>query len=242
MTAVAALVVAGGAGERMRRSGSVVPKPLVAVGGVPLVELNLRALVHHGLRDLHVAVAAGATDVIDLVESCRPWLERREARLSLVMEDPPLGSIGAAALVPPTSALVVVNADNVTSLDLAAVVEVHEASSAAMTLAVHDEPFPMPFGEITRDGDRVLDYVEKPTYEICVSSAISVLGPEAVALIDPGEPIGLPVLSRRVLDAGLLLRAHHHDADWADVNDLSLVERAERVVAAHPDVFAGDAG
>jgi NDP-sugar pyrophosphorylase family protein len=124
----------------------------------------------------------------------------------------------------------VVNADNVTSLDLAGIVAAHRATAAAMTLAVHDEPFLMPFGEITVDGDRVTDYVEKPTYRICISSAVTVLGPPAVALVEPGEDVGLPVLARRVLDAGMVLSAHHHEADWADVNDLG-VERAGRVVA-----------
>lgn len=234
-----ALVVAGGAGTRMQRSGSDLPKPLVRVGGVPLVELNLRALVRQGATDLYVAVAAGAPDVARHLESCRPWIERSGAELSLIVEDPPLGSIGAAASVPGVPELLVVNADNVTSLDLAGMVAAHRAAAAAMTLAVHDEPFLMPFGEITVDGDRVTDYVEKPTYRICISSAVTVLGPPAVALVEPGEDVGLPVLARRVLDAGIVLSAHHHEADWADVNDLGVLERAERVVAAHPDLFAG---
>ena len=50
-------MVAGGAGERMRRSGSGVPKPLVPVRGVPLLEHNVSALLAAGVTDVHVAVS-----------------------------------------------------------------------------------------------------------------------------------------------------------------------------------------
>ncbi len=53
---VAGLVVAGGAGERMSRSGSTVPKPLVKIRGVTLLERNVFTLLRAGITDIHVAV------------------------------------------------------------------------------------------------------------------------------------------------------------------------------------------
>jgi len=234
------LVVAGGAGERMRRSGGGVPKPLVEVGGRTLLEHNLRALLQSGIDEVHVAVSALAPEVGAFVSTRGAELaDRFGARVEVIFEDPPLGSLGAAAFVDAPGDLLVVNADNLTAMDLTMVLESHRRSRAAMTLAVHDEAFPMPFGEITLDGDRVVAYREKPTFRITICSAVTVLGRRARDLIERGENVGLPALANRLLEHGLPIHGFVHDAPWIDVNDLSAAARAEDLLAAHRGEFSG---
>ncbi len=239
-----AVVVAGGAGERMRRSGSDRPKPLVVVGGRTLLEHNVAALLAAGFRDLHVAVAAAATDVRACVAGpCAAMAAAAGAAVAEVVEDVPLGSLGAVALVAPgADDVVVTNADNLTALDLAAVLRDHRTVGADLTLAVHDEPFPMAFGEITMDGERVTAYREKPTYMIRICTAVTVLGRGALDLFEVGENVGLPVFANRVLDAGLHVHGHLHEAAWIDVNDLAAAARAEELLAAEPDRFRPPGG
>jgi NDP-sugar pyrophosphorylase family protein len=125
----------------------------------------------------------------------------------------------------------VVNADNLTALDLGAVVADHLASGAAMTQAVHHQSFHMPFGEIELAEDGTISaYREKPTYEILISSAITVVSPEAAELVRRGEFINLPLLANRVLEAGMTLRGYRHDAAWIDVNDLGARSRADQLL------------
>ena len=232
------LVMAGGAGERMRRSGATVPKPLVRVAGASLLQHNVVALLHAGFDDLHIAVGAGAQDVIEHAGgTCRELAQRSGASLEVIVEERPLGSMGALHRITARDDVLVVNADNLTALDLRVLLDDHRRSGAAMTIAVHDEPFQMPYGETVLEGDRVVEYREKPTYRITVSSAVSVVGRPAADLVGPDEFLNLPDLCNRVLDEGLLLHAHRHEAPWADVNDLGVVERAEQLVAAHPDLF-----
>ena len=75
--------MAGGAGERMRRSGEDVPKPMVAVLGIPLVEWNVTALLRAGITDVALVVAASG-DAADQVTAWRrlvapSWLGRAAA-------------------------------------------------------------------------------------------------------------------------------------------------------------------
>ena len=63
-----ALVMAGGTGERMLASGSRVPKPLVPVLGVPLLERNLWALIRHGIRQIAVLVPSAEGRLREFVE------------------------------------------------------------------------------------------------------------------------------------------------------------------------------
>ncbi len=235
----AGLIMAGGAGERMRRSGSAVPKPLVTVAGKPLLEWNLLALLQAGLRDIHVSVSAADGPVRDFARAhCADLARRHGADLAVIQETQPLGSIGAAAGLADRGDVVAVNADNLTSLDLGAILAAHRADGAALTLAVHDEPFPIPYGQVTTEHGRVVAYREKPSLAVRVCSAVSVLGTQAVQAIAPGEAIGLPALANRLLQAGAAVHAFHHAAPWIDVNDLAARERAEAVVSRFADRFA----
>jgi mannose-1-phosphate guanylyltransferase/phosphomannomutase len=220
----------------MAASGAEAPKPLVEVAGRTLLEHNLRALAGAGVERVHLARGATQNDIGRIGADVAGALG---IGLTEVVEHEPLGSVGALAMLPhDAEPVLVVNADNLTALDLAAVVEHHLRVGAAMTQAVHVEPFHMPFGEITVGPDgMVRAYTEKPTYEILVSSAVTVVSRAAIGLVRRGENINLPVLANRVLDAGLPLAAHRHEAAWVDVNDLSARERAEALLVERAEEF-----
>jgi NDP-sugar pyrophosphorylase family protein len=135
--------------------------------------------------------------------------------------------------------VLIVNADNLTAIDLVDVRRHHDDQQAAMTQAVHREPFHMPFGEIVVDGGgRISAYREKPVYEFLVSSAVTVVSPAAVGLVRRGENINLPVLANRVLEAALPLVAYVHCEPWVDVNDLETRRRAEQLLEDRASEFA----
>jgi NDP-sugar pyrophosphorylase family protein len=96
---VGALIMAGGDGARMARSGGDRPKPLVGVRGVSLLERNLCALVGAGLREVWVACRrdqhAVRAEVARLGERARP----RGIAVHALLEEQPLGTIGAAGLL-----------------------------------------------------------------------------------------------------------------------------------------------
>jgi mannose-1-phosphate guanylyltransferase/phosphomannomutase len=239
-----ALLMAGGRGERMAPF-SRLPKPLVPVAGVPLLVRNLTALLRYGLTDLHVAIPAGA-DLLRgfLTDHCSPFVRRHGARLSLIVEPLPLGTLGAAAeLCGRCDALLVVNADNLTSLDLSVLLRHHLGPpAAAMTLAVHTQPIPVPWGQIEMVAGRVVAYREKPHLPVPICSGCYVLGPEAMAALRVGQRCDAPDLVRALVASGMDVRACEHSARWVDVNDGAAVARATTMVLEHPEDFPGPEG
>lgn len=230
-----ALVMAGGRGERMRASGVATPKPLVSVGGMTLLERNLLALLDCGFRDIVVATPAHSPELAEFVRGrCRLLVSSRGGDLRLYEEQQPLGNIGAAAEIDRHGPeLLVVFADNLTTLDLAAIVRHHRQAAAVLTTAVHFEPFRIPFGEVeVRDG-MVLAYTEKPEHRILVSSGVLVLGSVAIGRIPRGRPTGISWLANQLLAAGERIAAYPHEAPWIDVNDMGAAEKAERLLARY---------
>ncbi len=236
-TPARALLVAGGTGSRMAASGAQVPKPLVEVGGRSLLEHNLMALRSAGLCEVTLAHSTAHPEIPEAADVAAASLA---LDLDYVAETAPLGSVGALAEMPredrPT---LIVNADNLTALDLSALLERHHSTAAVMTQAVHVEPFHMPFGEIVLTDDQWISaYREKPTYEVLVSSAVTVVSPAAISLLQRGEFANLPHLANLVLQRGLGLAAHVHCAPWIDVNDLDRRERAEELLRREAAAFA----
>ena len=231
--------MAGGRGGRMRAAGAQVPKPLVSVLGTPLLEWNLEALLRAGYRDLVVAVPAHTPEIGELASGRgRRLAERHGATLRLFEETRPLGNIGAAAEIGAVDGdLLVVYGDNLTGLRLPALLEHHRRVDAALTTAVHMEPFRVPFGAVEIEDGLLVAYREKPELPILVSSGVYALGPAAIAAIPKGTPTGASDLVNRLLSSGARVGAYEHRAPWIDVNDVEAVARAEALVAAHPEVF-----
>jgi NDP-mannose synthase len=234
-----ALVMAGGRGERLRSSGTPVPKPLLPVVGIPLLERNLLTLLAAGFRDITVAIPAHTPEIGAFVESrCRSLAESYAASLMVLVERAPLGNIGAAREVQAGNAdLLVVYADNLTALDLNDLVTYHQSAKAALTSAVHLEPFRIPYGEVEVEKGAIVAYREKPERRVLVSSGVFVLSPAARFLLPSGERTEVAWLVNRLLAERLPVAAYRHEAPWIDINDTAAIARAEQLVASHPERF-----
>ena len=228
-----ALIMAGGRGERMRATGAITPKPLIPIGGVPLLERNLLTLLASGFRDIVVAVPSHSPEIGDFVGTrCRTLADAYHAQLSAFEERQPLGNIGAAAeLETGDTDLLVVYADNLTTLDLNALVQHHVGSGAALTCAVHFEPFRIPFGEVEVQDGRIVAYREKPEHRVLVSSGVFVLSSAASTSLPRGQRTEVSGLVNLLLAQQAEVGAFLHEAAWIDINDSRAVARAEELIA-----------
>jgi NDP-sugar pyrophosphorylase family protein len=234
-----AIIMAGGSGARMLASGGRLPKPLTEVAGRSLLEHNLYQLARHGFDHVTVAIRGDDRQVSSFVEDRLSRTATDLAvRLKLLVERLPLGNIGAVGQFRDTAEpLLVVFADNLTSLDLRAVFESNRNSGAALTAAVHMQPFRMPFGEVKIERGGIVAYQEKPTHFFTVCSAICALAPRAMAVIGPEEALGLSELINRLLEHGERVEPYKHEAPWIDVNDTAAISQAEAMLRLHMDEF-----
>ena len=234
-----ALLMAGGRGSRMIRSGVPVPKPLVKVAGTPLIERNIQQLLKHGFDQIVVSVGQEQTEIVEFIEqSLRPLANSMNSSLEIMAEDQPLGNIGPARFLAKfEQSALIVYADNITSIDLREIFDFHATKAAEMTIAAHAQAFNMPFGEIRTCEDLVYEYNEKPVYKFLVCSAISVLSTVAMRSIPADCSFGISDLVRSLIDNNLCVSAFKHSAPWIDVNDHASLLEAETMVRDHAREF-----
>ena len=230
MTGFAAdvLIMAGGRSARMRVRGDPTHKALVPLDGVPMIERCALDVIALGVRSLTIACSERETEVLAFVRGrLAAFADHARVPFTCVAEAHPLGTIGAAATVRmSTDALLVLNVDNVTDLDLRDLVRHHRSTGAALTIAAHRESFPLPFGQVDIAAGCVRAYHEKPVYRPWVSSGTYVLSPLAIASIEPAERIDLPQLYERLRERAARVSAYQHAAEWVDVNDAAALARA----------------
>ena len=234
-----ALVMAGGGGARMSASGVQLPKPLVPVGGVSLLERNVGQLLRHGFRAIVIAAPRNEPRIADFIDrSLRPVANAQGAQVETLLESSPLGNFGAVReLAERERDALVVFADNLTDLDLRDLFDDHRDSGAALTAATHVQRFRMPFGEVSLQDGAITRYREKPSYDFMVCSAICAVSTRAMVAVGHGEALGLGQLVDRLLSSGEVVRAYPHQAAWIDVNDAVSLAEAERLVRDRPDDF-----
>jgi mannose-1-phosphate guanylyltransferase/phosphomannomutase len=238
---IAALIMAGGRSERMRAGGSGQHKGLRTVAGVPLIECNLRALLYFGFKKLFVALNAQERALTAWIDGHgRALAESQSATLDILVETEPLGTIGAAASLPKEiDHAVIVNVDNLTSLDLRQLAHYHREHQAAATIATHDQPFPVAFGMLELAGQRVVAYREKPTLSVPISSGTYVLSRRAIDRVPAGSRLDVPALIDALLQADEAVLAYPHQEPWIDVNDEAALAHAQRLFSQNGGRWPG---
>ncbi|MGH3072978.1 MAG: nucleotidyltransferase family protein [Gaiellaceae bacterium] len=208
------VVLAGGKGTRLAPYTTVLPKPLLPIGEMPVLEILLRRLAHAGFDRVHLAVGYLAK----LIESYFGDGSRFGVELRYVREDEPLGTAGPLARIEGGfERLLVMNGDLFTALDFAALVEQHVSSGAQATLGLLAREVPIEFGVIRTDGDRVVGFDEKPTITYDVSMGVYVFERAVLELIPEGRHFDFPELVLELLARSQPVGVYRSDAFWLDI-------------------------
>lgn len=230
-----ALVMAGGFGRRLGERTKGTPKPLLSVGGRPILDHVLAALEDVGVPRLMIAVHY-------LSEQIEAFVAGRDNRaaIEIVREAEPLGTAGALSLVADrvSSPLLVVNGDVLTQVDFPSLDAFHRRHGHDATVAVTRHETEIPYGVVRYGKDGLFEKVEeKPRVSNFVAAGVYYLAPEFLALTTPGQRLDMPDLLNRGKEIGLQIGLFPIHEYWADVGrpeDLAEAEANHTSVGAYP--------
>jgi dTDP-glucose pyrophosphorylase len=225
-----AVIMAGGEGRRLRPLTESTPKPLVEVGGRPMVELVIERLRRSGMTDITIALHHKPETIRERLGDG----SRLGVHIDYAIEPSPLGTMGALTLLRDRldAPFFVVNADILTKCDFRAMWDYHRSQrGAAMTVGVSFHQVDIPYGEFTLHGGRVTRVEEKPHKEFPVNAGIYLLDPSAIDLIPPGKYFDATDMIRALVDGSRVVAAYLIREYWLDVGRLPDLEKANRDVA-----------
>lgn len=186
-----AIILVGGLGTRLRPLTHTIPKPLLPLANVPMVERMVRKLPD--VFDTAIlAVNYGLTEMKEYFEG-----KNIGKKIIIVPEDKPLGTGGAMrnCFDYVTGTTAVFNGDIVSSIDLNQMLEQHVQTKAKGTLALWEVENPSRFGVVELKNGEILQFQEKPEKGTELSNLINagtyLLEPEILKMIPPNQKISI---------------------------------------------------
>lgn len=219
-----AVVMAGGLGTRLRPLTDTVPKPMLSVGGRPLMELTIEKLHDAGIDQVNISTNYRAADIVEHFGDGNAF----GVNLNYINEDSPLGTAGALGLMNvPEKTLLVINGDIITQVDLAAMLAYHKEHQAVLTIGVRQYGVQVPYGVIECNGPTVCKLTEKPHMSFLVNAGIYLLEPSVYAYIPKGERMDMTDLIQHLLDGNHSVVSFPIIEYWLDIGQPADYERAQ---------------
>lgn len=230
-----AVILAGGRGTRLRPFTMTIPKPLLPLGDVPILDVVLRQLSANGFDRVILTLGHMAPLFLAHFGDGAAY----GLRIEYLREDEPLGTAGPLRQIedPPPDFLVM-NGDLLTDLSYRDLVAAHRAAHAAGTIGVAAREERVDYGVIEMHPDGTFaDYREKPVLPYYVSMGINVLSASALRHIPPSGRFDMPELMLALHRAGERVHCHRSNCYWQDMGRFDDYTRASEDFVREPRRF-----
>ncbi len=210
-----AVVLAGGKGTRLAPYTTILPKPLMPIGDLPILEVLLIQMKRAGITHVVLTVGHRASLLRAYFGDGAQW----GLDITYSYEQVPLGTAGPISLVKGLDkTFLVTNGDVLTTLDINKLIAWHKQKGGIATIAAHNRQVKIDLGVIQWDGDgRIAGYIEKPTNHYTVSMGVYIFEPRILDYIPVGEYLDFPDLVLKLIAAGETVCGYPFDGYWMDL-------------------------
>lgn len=218
------VLMAGGLGTRLRPLTETVPKPMLPVGGKPILEQIIGLFADQGFWRISISVNYRA----DMVRDHFGTGEGLGVEIDYIEEEQRMGTAGALSLLPekPEAPFIVMNGDVLVALQFSELLGFHREKKAAGTLVVREYEQQVPYGVVRSEDGLMTGIEEKPIERYYVNAGIYVLSPEALGHLRPGVPLDMPDLLTSLAQDGGNVGVYPLRDYWRDIGRIADLEAA----------------
>ncbi len=221
------VLMAGGKGMRLRPLTEDTPKPMLQVGGKPMLEHIIGRFVEQGFRHFYLSVNYKSEVITEHFGDGSAL----GCDIRYVHEDKPLGTGGALSLLPENGLsedIIVMNGDLLTDINFHQLLAYHRDTGAAATICARAHKVNIPYGVIEMEGGDFVGIIEKPSYTHFVNAGIYVLRREVLHLIPRNVFYDLPELFGELKRRGQKVSVFPLHEQWRDIgspDDFALAQQ-----------------
>ena len=219
------VIMAGGLGSRLGSLTKACPKPMLLVGGKPILETIIENLIEYGFNSFCLSVNYKA----EMIENYFGDGSKYNCDIEYLHEKEPLGTAGALSLLSPRpdSPILVINGDVLSTVDYSHLLSFHHEHHAKATVCVKEYDIQVPYGVVDVDGHRFVGITEKPVHNFFINAGIYVIDPIALAMLTAGEHCDMPSLLNRVIQKKYETVVFPVREYWLDLGQLEDFNRAK---------------
>lgn len=194
------VIMAGGKGTRLYPYTKILPKPLIPIGDVPILERIINRFAEAGAEEFYISVNYKR----NMIKSYFDEMER-DYSIYYIDEDIPLGTCGSIRLIKDKLDVpfIVTNCDTLIDVDFGDLMAYHCSSQNMVTVVASLKNTVIPYGvfEIGENG-AIEDIKEKPVISNLINTGMYVVNPDAVSLIPENVMFHMPDLLEKVRKQG----------------------------------------
>ncbi len=232
-----AIIMAGGFGTRLRPLTINIPKPMVPIGSIPMMEHVVHLLKKHGFDELVSLLFFQADDIKNHFKDGRKF----GIKMDYLQPAEDYGTAGAVRFAEEftNETTLVISGDVLTDFDLTAAMEWHYNKKSDATILLTRVENPLAYGIVITDEEgHITRFLEKPSwgelFSDTINTGIYILEPHAVRLIPPKTNFDFSQnLFPLMLSRKMNLNGKICDGYWKDVGNI------EEYFLAHSDFLGG---
>lgn len=217
------VIMAGGKGTRLEPYTKILPKPLIPVGDLPIIEHIMGRFTPYDCRAFHIIVNYKK-------QLMKAYFSESEHNYDIHWydEDKPLGTGGGLSLLKGkvTQTFFLTNCDILLLADYADMLRFHREQGNAVTMVCARKHVTIPYGviEAGETGD-ILSMREKPEFSFLTNTGMYIVEPEVLEDIQEDVPIGFPTIMEQQKAKGRKIGAYAvSEDDWLDMGQLEELE------------------
>lgn len=219
-------IMAGGFGTRLRPLTDTCPKPMLPVGGKPLLETIILSLKAQGFYKFYISTHY----LPAIIQQHFGNGEKLGVQIQYVHEDEPLGTGGALSLLPKNEIslpFIVINGDVLTNMNFSNLVDFHEKNEAIATMCVREFQYQIPYGVVNSKNNLIESMTEKPSYYFDINTGIYVISPELLDQVK-AKFIGMPTILEQQISKQHKVSTYPLHEYWLDIGHIEDYNRAQK--------------
>ncbi len=221
-------VLCGGEGTRLKPYTYSTPKPMMLVGGKPILWYVIENLKRNGLKDLILTVGYKHEQIMDYFKDGKEF----GVKIEYAVEEKALNTAGS--IYPFKSKInetfAVVMGDHLTNINMKKMIELHKKEKTIATIALLKSKLPLEFGVAEIAQGAVMGFKEKPLLEHNFNVAIYVFEPKVFDFINPLEDFAKNVFPRLIEQKERIVPYIFNDV-WFDIGRISDYEKMNEIIS-----------
>lgn len=222
----AVFIMAGGFGTRLRPLTETCPKPMLPVGGKPLLETIILSLKEQGFYKFYISTHY----LPEIIQNHFGNGEKFDVKIQYVHESEPLGTGGALSLLPRHEIdlpFVVINGDVLTNMNFIKLIDFHTNQDSVATMCVREFQYQIPYGVVNSNNNLIESMTEKPSYYFDINTGIYVISPELLDQVE-AKPIGMPTILEQQISKQQKISTYPIHEYWLDIGQIEDYNRAQK--------------
>lgn len=222
-----ALILCGGKGTRLRPLTYEIPKSLIPIRGKPVTEHLLDLLKKYKIEEAILAIGHMKDKIKEYFENG----ENQKIKINYVEEDTPLGTAGPIKLAKNilNETFIASNGDELKDINIDDMLKQHKKTKALVTIALTPREDPSIYGVAKLQGNKILEFIEKPKKEEAPSNFINsgfyIIEPEVIDIIGEGFQMLEKDIFPKIASMGRLY-GYKFKGQWFDTGTWQRYEEA----------------